>query len=864
MRTQQKTVFAVLAVLMMAAVPFAVMADTESVDAISAASKIPSGSDYAYVIDFDVDNVKIVDVYVVSGNSLTTTTDLTSVTGTGTLTRTLNTNTTTWKFNDDGCGPFNCFYAAINLKDHDPTTESPASTAAEYNEERLSQRSGQIAYVLDPDNLNQTLAGNQFIVDDYNVMLIIPTVYWYSTEHTLVAGESSIGKTVGSKTYAAGDKVSRLYLSNKSAGFSSTSFTGKDSDLNMVAYAHTFDNTVSGDWSSGLGTVYPYIGISVYEGSTKTIDGNNVLVSQSGKTPAVSINRGTARDYALNNNTISDNGVGRGSYGLWNFYQWTLYKMMSYTILGNTDAQWAVGSGVTKTAKINTGGSAMAYMVIASESNTATSQTATSLLIENSWGNVWEFVDDIWWNNTENGALHIGNSSSVGFDSTNHYVLTGQYTDTSATAQAAYQKGISQKLITKTSNLPQYWGMVTAVGSSAASVSDGSTMNDSIWGKNGQNFIVGGCCAYGLACGLAAASANDSLVDAFGDVGARLAYFISTDAASVDYDLNGIDIKSEAPVGAAGKITGLTTKTPVAPTPVLSTATFCGWNTRADGNGVDYTANTNITLYGDTTLYAKWTISGSGENKILFVSGSDVSSVDWTNGTSKQLPNASGTDQFIGWYTSGSGGTFIGTFGQYYTNPSATAKIYYAQYAKTSYSVSHTVTDSSTAYTSDGDISVLYTDTLKPGSIGMLSIVKNKAGMTVTPTISNGSLTKINDTTWKISGMTSDATINVTVTDNANARGTIVSVERIDNSGENATAKVTAVAGEGQTLSGKLTVSGVAYAIEGGVTVYSLFSQEYSITGTPESVTNTFTVTGKDIYSMKATCNGTTSMTVLE
>jgi hypothetical protein len=46
--------------------------------------------------------------------------------------------------------------------------------------------------------------------------------------------------------------------------------------------------------------------------------------------------------------------------------------------------------------------------------------------------------------------------------------------------------------------------------------------------------------------------------------------------------------------------------------------------------------------------------------------------------------------------------------------------------------------------------------------------------------------------------------------------------------------------------------------------VYSLFSQEYDITGTPESVTHTFTVTGKDIYSMKATCNGTTSLTVLE
>ncbi|MDR1326471.1 MAG: InlB B-repeat-containing protein [Treponema sp.] len=41
-------------------------------------------------------------------------------------------------------------------------------------------------------------------------------------------------------------------------------------------------------------------------------------------------------------------------------------------------------------------------------------------------------------------------------------------------------------------------------------------------------------------------------------------------------------------------------------------ASFSGWNTRADGGGTSYDAGASFTVTTDITLYAKWTLGGSG------------------------------------------------------------------------------------------------------------------------------------------------------------------------------------------------------------------------------------------------------------
>ena len=77
-----------------------------------------------------------------------------------------------WAFDPTtGKGPFGSYYAAINLASGDNNDDLTAP--------RLSKQKGEIAYILDPANLHQTLGGFTFNPALYNVMLIVPTAYWY-------------------------------------------------------------------------------------------------------------------------------------------------------------------------------------------------------------------------------------------------------------------------------------------------------------------------------------------------------------------------------------------------------------------------------------------------------------------------------------------------------------------------------------------------------------------------------------------------------------------------------------------------------------------------------------------------------------
>lgn len=165
---------------------------------------IPDGgspsADYGYVITFDTTSGQTIisDVQALDNGSLI------SKMPTGT---TLN---SFWDFDTTtGVGPFGAYYVAINL--------SSGANADDSAEARLSTQKGEIAYRLNPNNLHQTLAGTTFDPTLYNVMIVIPTAYWYSDPST-----------------------NKLYI-----GSSANTFD----DITMVPYAHMY--TIDPDVDTG-------------------------------------------------------------------------------------------------------------------------------------------------------------------------------------------------------------------------------------------------------------------------------------------------------------------------------------------------------------------------------------------------------------------------------------------------------------------------------------------------------------------------------------------------------------------------------------------------------------------------------------
>lgn len=238
-------------------------------------------------------------------------------------------------------GPFNTYYVAVNLASGDNSDDA--------GEERLSKEKGEVAYYLDADNLHQTMAGYTFDPTLYNVMLVIPPVYWYSE---LDSGSTDTGK---------------LYIASSPDAFVSMGITADK----LKDYAHTYT-------SGGVVGHAPAIMIGVYE--SKIV--NNELVSQSGLTLT-----GMSLSGAVSGTTVANTDVTYGTYEVWNYYIWTLYKIMGWTVMGNMDSQYMMGSGAG-TPIVKTGLTSSAY----EKSNSA--QESVSLFIENAWGNQSEWLGD--------------------------------------------------------------------------------------------------------------------------------------------------------------------------------------------------------------------------------------------------------------------------------------------------------------------------------------------------------------------------------------------------------------------------------------------------------------------------------------
>ena len=274
-RAGSRAVFALAAVLMLSIVTL-----SAAVPSIEANPYLDS-PDYGYILSYNVGNINIDGVQIVDGSGDAV--DVYEGTNTGDI-------SSVWDFDaDTGIGPFNSFYAAINL---DAGDCDPVYTDLR----RASPEKGNVGFILDPYDLKRTIDGDEFTYSAYNIVLVIPTIYWNS-----VANEDGSGK---------------LYVSNRAdySGFPESVRPG------MAAYAHTVNYP-------GVGTVtMPYLAIGVYQ----TSYGAEKMLSQSGKAPMVN-------EFAVGQTALANLNVGMetGRWMAWDFHQWTLSKIMSYTVMGN-------------------------------------------------------------------------------------------------------------------------------------------------------------------------------------------------------------------------------------------------------------------------------------------------------------------------------------------------------------------------------------------------------------------------------------------------------------------------------------------------------------------------------------------------
>ena len=103
--------------------------------------------DYKYVINYEGETIKSVDVYISNNDPIRITASKDPI----------------WNFDKEtGRGPFNSYYAAVDRVD------------------------GTVVFELNPYNLKQKLDGSSYTMGNYNIVWFIPTVYWKVVGNSLI------------------------------------------------------------------------------------------------------------------------------------------------------------------------------------------------------------------------------------------------------------------------------------------------------------------------------------------------------------------------------------------------------------------------------------------------------------------------------------------------------------------------------------------------------------------------------------------------------------------------------------------------------------------------------------------------------
>lgn len=249
-----------------------------------------------------------------------------------------------WAFDrDTGYGPFNSFYAAFTPE-------------------------GNLLCILNPYDLTKQVSTGKTVVNGVeikgcNIMWVIPKLYISATTEN--EGEGT------------------LTLTNiKDPG----AFPGQE-----VSPAFVIDDSTSLANTDG----YNFLALGVYEATNKDSSGAtmDVLGSKTGMKPYQTSSKFTITD--LREMAQGSKGDGSGDVKvsiLWNYHQWQLYRYCGLSVMGSLDSQAQVGYGNLNTkesSKTGLSNSSGPY------NGSADYGEAVKLFIENSWGSLNDYVDDV-------------------------------------------------------------------------------------------------------------------------------------------------------------------------------------------------------------------------------------------------------------------------------------------------------------------------------------------------------------------------------------------------------------------------------------------------------------------------------------
>ena len=452
-----------------------------------------------------------------------------------------------WSWNETtGLGPYNSFYGAFDI-----------------------DNGNRFVSILKPSDLSKKIDGTSLGSGNYNIMLVIPTVYW------------------------AVDANGDLTLSNDSSA--------------GTAYAHTID-----------GHVYKYLAIGVYEATSDDNSNPTKLTSETGKTPLASKTRAEFRTLAQA--YTMDSSLGTNAYSmLWNFYQWELYKYMALSTMNDFNSQSKVGYG-----HVYTDNSTYAYTTGATDSlgpyagkvgtwDSSLGDSSVKLFIENAWGGVREFVDGFM--SVSGTTLYIDTSHSP-TDATS----AGTYVESISFAWPAsgYQSGINTSA--------KLWGLGndTTGGSDTTGLADYTSKGTS---ASGNVLAVGGTAnssaSVSLQYGLSYSNANGELSHSSAGFGSRVAFVFDADPASmaqknyaytIDYDSAAMSAGTNAittydTTGATpAAMSAITHDVPTFTVSIASNDTDYG---TVDNASVTAAQGTTITVSGNTLTIGSTTVTAS-------------------------------------------------------------------------------------------------------------------------------------------------------------------------------------------------------------------------------------------------------------
>ncbi len=351
-----------------------------------------------------------------------------------------------------------------------------------------------------------------------------------------------------------------------------------DGNTMVLASDDTYGGTLAPAFTLKDGdksTDYNYLALGVYEA---TSDGTR-LGSISGTSPQSRASLTTYRTEAKANPMVEDSVA-----QLWNFHQYQLYRLCSLAVMENFDSQGQVGYGnidrsdlfrASQTGALDIGGP---Y-----QGTSGQNQDGVKLFIENSWGSLWEYVDDTAWY----GGIYAGQNVDPADASDGNYTANRTH---------VYPHEF-QGWGTNPSTEKDCWGLPTEASSNSGEYGT-SVAPDYIWsGSSGSALIVG--VSYNSdssQSGLSCLDFDSGMADGTG--GSRLAFLFAADPGaklSVRYMDNGTRLALDGVQrGQQYTISDLIL--------VKEGFTFAGWS---DGTDV-YRPGDNITVERSITLTAVW------------------------------------------------------------------------------------------------------------------------------------------------------------------------------------------------------------------------------------------------------------------